>query len=129
MNGRWFATAAAVGVLGLMCGACGQGASSARAAAQAKASLVSGTAAAVMGCVKVSADNACKTMKGPGGAIYDVTNAGIDTARGKGVSLSGRDNGQTTPCGTVLTDVKFDYLGISCAAPVAQAPAESARAG
>jgi hypothetical protein len=50
--------------------------------------------------------------------MYDVSTAGIDMARGKAVSLTGRDTGETSACGTVLNDVKFDYSGISCAAPV-----------
>lgn len=125
MNGRLLVTAAAVGVLGMMCAGCGRGATQAQAEAKAQATMVSGVAATASGCVKTAADNACKTLKGAGGVLYDVSNAGIDLSRGKGVSLMGRDNGQSSDCGKVLSDVKFDYLGISCAAPVAEAPAEA----
>ena len=130
MNGRWFATAAAVGVLSMMCVACGQGATQLQAESKAKATVVAGVAANATGCVKVSAENACKTLKGPGGVLYDVSNAGIDMARGKGVSLTGRDNGETTACGKALSDVKYDYLNISCSVPeVAEAPASKTPAG
>jgi len=130
MNGRWFVTAAAVGVFSMMCAACGPGATQAQADAKAQATLTSGVAANATGCVKVSAENACQTLKGAGGVLYDVSTAGIDLSRGKGVSLMGRDNGASTPCGKVLTDVKYDYLGISCSVPtMAEAPAEKAPAG
>jgi hypothetical protein len=124
-----FMTAAAVGMLGLLCAGCGPGATQAQADAKTQATMTAGTSANATGCVQVVADSACKTLKGAGGVLYDVSNAGIDLSRGKGVSLMGRDNGETTPCGKVLTDVKYDYLGISCAAPVAQAPAAATPAG
>lgn len=116
MNGRLFAAAAAVGVLGLMCAGCGQGATSAQAEAKVQASMTAGEAANASGCVK-QVDNACMTIKGAGGVLYDVSGAGIDVARGKGVMLTGRDRGETTACGKVLSDVKFDYLSIQCMAP------------
>jgi hypothetical protein len=113
-----------------MCAACGPGATQAQADAKAQATVVSGVSANATGCVKVAADNACKTLKGAGGVMYDVSNAGIDLARGKGVNLMGRDNGEATPCGKVLSDVKYDYLNISCAVPeMAAAPTEKTPAG
>ena len=37
------------------------------------------------------------------------------------VCITERDMGQTTDCGTVLSDVSVDYLGIACAAPTEMA--------
>lgn len=125
MDGRWFAAAAAVGALSMMTAACSPGATSAQAEAKVQAAMNAGEVANASGCVKVETDKACTTLKGAGGVLYDVSSAGIDASRGKGVMLTGRDKGESSPCGKVLSDVKFDYLSIQCMAPV-QAQAQPA---
>jgi hypothetical protein len=85
-----------------------------------------GIAANAAGCPTQNVEKACLTLKGAGGVIYDISNVGVDMSRGKSLAVQGRDKGETSACGKVLSDVAVDYLNIACAAPqVAEAPADA----
>jgi uncharacterized lipoprotein len=105
---------AAVALAIAACAGCSQGSSKANAANEAQAQAVTAVGCPMTptpGCVTIAAN----------GKAYDVSDAGIDLARGVGVSLKGQDGGQVTACGPKLTDVQVEYLGLQCGAPAAPA--------
>lgn len=129
MRVRFVKAAAAASLLALSVAACGQQAGG--SAQQAKAQQVSleGKAVTASGCVRPVESTSCQVVRGPGGGYYDISGASPapDPAKGVAISLQGRDQGENTQCGRKLTDVKWSYLNIQCAALApAAAPAEKA---
>jgi hypothetical protein len=107
-------TAASIALAVVALAGCGEaGPSQAQASSQEQGETIT-----AVGCPEVGAQPSCLVMK-KGGKVYDVTEAGIDMSRGVGVSVMGTAAGEVTACGTKLTDVKVDYMGIQCAAPPA----------
>lgn len=107
-------TAASIALAVVALAGCGDtGPSQAQASGQERGETVT-----AVGCPEVGAQPSCLVMK-KGDKVYDVTDAGIDMAKGVGVSVMGSAAGEVTACGTKLTDVKVDYMGIQCALPPA----------
>lgn len=124
------AAVAAFSILALSaCGNAGTG-------SQAQVAAVAGKAINVSGCARpatnASTGATCVALRGPGGVMYDVTSAAPapDPAKGVSVAVTGMDNGQTSDCGKVLTDVKWEYLSLRCsaAAPTTVAATDGATA-
>jgi hypothetical protein len=105
-------SAAAVALAMLACAGCsGKGASSAQAAGGES----QGEFVTAVGC-PVEPKPGCMTIASQG-TSYDISAAGVDLSRGVGVSLTGRAAGEVTACGSKLTEVKVDYLSLSCGKP------------
>lgn len=75
------------------------------------------------GCVRPVETTSCLVVRGRAGGYYDISSASPapDPSKGVAVSLQGKDLGKNTECGRQLTDVKWSYLGIQCAAPTKSA--------
>lgn len=105
-------TAATIALAVVALAGCGDtGTSQAQASSQQQGQTIT-----AVGCPETGAQPTCLVMR-KGDKVYDVTEAGIDMSRGVGVSVMGTAAGEVTACGTKLTDVKVDYMGIQCAAP------------
>ncbi len=124
------AAVAAFSILALSaCGNAGTG-------SQTQVAAVAGKAINVSGCARpatnASTGATCVALRGPGGVMYDVTSAAPapDPTKGVSVAVTGMDNGQTSDCGKVLTDVKWEYLSLRCsaAAPTVVAATEEPKA-
>ncbi|MFN3515480.1 MAG: hypothetical protein ACK41C_20730 [Phenylobacterium sp.] len=103
--GRVSAVAAAIA----LCGACsGQGSGRAQAS-----SAPQGEPVTAVGCPTQAAESQCLTIAA-NGKVYDLAGANVDMSRNVGVSIRGRAAGEATECGLKLTDVKVEYLGLSC---------------
>lgn len=97
-----------------LCGACSE-----KGAGQAQASAApQGEKITAVGCPVVGPATGCLTIMANGKA-YDLAAASpaVDISRNVGVSVTGRSVGEASACGVKLTDVKIDYLGITCGAP------------
>ncbi len=95
---------------------CGNGASTANAAAEPK-----GESVTAVGCPATPRSD-CVTIAAYG-KTYDITSAGVDLSRGVGVSLSGVAAGEMTQCGVKLNEVKVSYQTLKCDPPAAPAAA------
>lgn len=99
-----------------LCGACSGESSGDRAkasaAAQAAAQAEKITA---VGCPVAAPATGCLTIMANGKA-YDLAGASpaVDMSRNVGISVTGDAAGGVTSCGVKLTNVKVDYLGLSC---------------
>ena len=116
MRVRFVKAAAAASLLALSVTACGQNATTQAEKAQPVA--LEGKAVTASGCVRPVESTSCIVVRGPGGGYYDISGASPapDPSKGVAVSLQGRDMGKNTECGRQLTDVKWSYLNIQCAA-------------
>jgi hypothetical protein len=97
-----------------MCGACsGNGGGQAQASAEPQGEQIT-----AVGCPVAGATPGCLTIMANGKA-YDLAaaNPAVDVSRNVGISVMGRAAGEVSACGIKLTNVKVDYLGISCGAP------------
>jgi hypothetical protein len=102
-------SASAVVLAIAFCGACsGQGGGQAQASAEP-----AGEEIKAVGCPTAGPTPQCLTIAA-NGKVYDLAGAGVDTTKNVGISVSGRAVGEVTPCGVKLTNVKVDYLGLSC---------------
>jgi hypothetical protein len=99
-----FGSASAIAAVIALCGACsGQGSGAAQAS-----SAPQGEPVTAVGC-----PTQCMTIAA-NGKVYDLAGANVDLSRNVGVSISGRAAGEASECGLKLTNVKVDYLGLSC---------------
>lgn len=116
MRVRFVTAAAAAGLLALGVAGCEGGAQT--KATKAQQVSLEGKSVTTSGCVRPVENTKCLVVRGPNGGYYDVSSASPapDPAKGVGVSLRGRDQGKNTECGRELTDVKWSYLNIQCAA-------------
>uniref|UniRef100_B0T074 Lipoprotein n=1 Tax=Caulobacter sp. (strain K31) TaxID=366602 RepID=B0T074_CAUSK len=123
MRVRFVKAAAAASLLALSVAACGQ--ETGNTGQQAQQVSLEGKAVTASGCVRPVESTSCMVVRGPGGGYYDIsgTTPAPDPAKGVAISLQGRDQGENTQCGRKLTDVKWSYLNIQCAALPAPAPA------
>ncbi|CAN5296458.1 hypothetical protein BH10PSE4_BH10PSE4_35800 [soil metagenome] len=126
MRVRFVKAAAAASLLALSLAACGENATSKAEKAQPVA--LQGKSITASGCVRPVESTSCIVVRGPGGGYYDISGASPapDPAKGVAVSLQGRDLGKNTECGRQLTDVKWSYLNIQCAAPAVTPAPEKA---
>lgn len=122
MRVRFVMAAAAVSVLALGVTACGN--ETGNTGQKAQHVSLEGRSVTASGCVRPVENTSCMVVRGPGGGYYDISGASPapDPAKGVGISLQGRDLGENTQCGRKLTDVKWSYLNVQCAA-AAPAPA------
>jgi len=131
MRVRFVMAAAAASLLALGVAGCEGGAQSKSAKAQQV--TLEGKSVTASGCVRPVENTKCLVVRGPNGGYYDVSSASPapDPAKGVGVSLRGRDQGKNTECGRELTDVKWSYLNVQCAAatPSASTDAEEKKDG
>ncbi|MBO9710506.1 MAG: hypothetical protein J7521_20080 [Caulobacter sp.] len=126
MRVRFVKAAAAASLLALGVSACDNGGGNTPQATQAQQVALEGKAVTASGCVRPVESTSCMVVRGPGGGYYDISGVSPapDPAKGVAISLQGRDLGKNTECGRQLTDVKWTYLNIQCAAaPAAAAPA------
>lgn len=130
MRVRFVKAAAAASLLAFSVAGCGPGASNPQAT-QAQKVALEGKAITASGCVRPVESTSCIVVRGPGGGYYDISNAAPapDPAKGVAVSLQGRDLGKNTECGRQLSDIKWSYLKIQCAAPAASAAPATEAAG
>ena len=126
MRVRFVKAAAAASLLALSVAACGQ--ETGNTGQQAQQVSLEGKSVTASGCVRPVESTSCQVVRGPGGGYYDISSASPapDPTKGVAISLQGRDQGENTPCGRKLTDVKWSYLNIQCAALPAPAPAAAA---
>jgi hypothetical protein len=109
-----FASAA---LLAFACAGC----SGQETAGQAQASAEpAGELVTAVGCPTTGPQPNCLTIMANGMA-YDLTDAGVDTTRGVGISVTGRAAGEAGACGIKLAEVKVSYLGLKCGPPPAPA--------
>lgn len=94
--------------------------------AQAQQVVLEGKSVTATGCVRPVETTSCLVVRGRAGGYYDISSASPapDPAKGVAISLQGKDLGKNTECGRQLTDVRWSYLGIQCAAPEASASAD-----
>ncbi len=124
----WFVGAAAsAGLLAFGLAGCSEGGAKTKVA-QAQQVVVEAKSVTATGCVRPVATTSCIVVRGRAGGYYDISTASPapDPAKGVAISLQGKDAGKNTECGRQLTDVRWSYLGIQCAAPAASASAEKA---
>jgi hypothetical protein len=123
MRVRFVKAAAAASLLALSVAACGQ--ETGNTGQKAQQVSLEGKSVTASGCVRPVESTSCQVVRGPGGGYYDISSASPapDPTKGVAISLQGRDQGENTPCGRKLTDVKWSYLNIQCAALPAPAPA------
>jgi len=123
MRVRFVKAAAAASLLALSVAACGQ--ETGNTGQQAQQVSLQGKSVTASGCVRPVESTSCQVVRGPGGGYYDISSASPapDPTKGVAISLQGRDQGENTQCGRKLTDVKWSYLNIQCAALPAPAPA------
>jgi hypothetical protein len=124
MRVRFVKAAAAASLLALSVAACGNETGN-TGQTQAQQVSLEGKAVTASGCVRPVESTSCMVVRGPGGGYYDISGASPapDPAKGVAISLQGRDQGENTQCGRKLTDVKWSYLNIQCAALPAPAAA------
>ena len=129
MRVRFVMAAAAVSVLALGVTACNETGSSGQT--QAQQVSLEGKSVTASGCVRPVENTSCMVVRGPGGGYYDISGASPapDPAKGVGISLQGRDQGENTQCGRKLTDVKWSYLNVQCAAAAPAAAPATEKAG
>ena len=104
-------SAAAVVLMIAACGGCsGPGSGQAEAAAQPQGQVVMAS-----GCPVAGPTPGCLTIARNGKA-YDLAGAtpAIDLSKNVNLNVSGRATGETSACGVKLTDVKVEYLGLTC---------------
>ena len=116
MRVRFVKAAAAASLLALSVAACGQ--ETGNTGQQAQQVSLEGKSVTASGCVRPVESTSCQVVRGPGGGYYDISGAtpAPDPTKGVAISLQGRDQGENTQCGRKLTDVKWSYLNIQCAA-------------
>ena len=122
----WFVGAAAAASL-LAFGVAGCSDNGAKTkVAQAQQVVLEGKSVTATGCVRPVETTSCLVVRGRAGGYYDISSASPapDPAKGVAISLQGKDLGKNTECGRQLTDVRWSYLGIQCAAPEASASAD-----
>lgn len=96
-----------------LCGAC-----SGKGGGQAQASSApAGEKITAVGCPVAGPTAGCLTIMANGKA-YDLASANpaVDMSKNVGISVTGHAAGAVSSCGIKLTDVKVDYLGLSCGA-------------
>lgn len=127
MRVRFVMAAAAVSVLAFGLTACGNETGN-TGQSQAQQVSLEGKAVTASGCVRPVENTSCMVVRGPGGGYYDLSGAAPapDPTKGVAISLQGRDQGENTQCGRKLTDVKWSYLNIQCAALTPAAAPEKA---
>lgn len=107
---------------GLLLAGCGDGGVSKASASNVADTVVKVTA---VGCPVPGDQPGCLTINARG-VDYDISAAGVDISRGVGISLTGAASGKTNACGAQLSNVKFDYLSLACAAPETSTAAPAA---
>lgn len=108
-------SAAAVALMTVALASCGSGETAGQAQASAEPA---GELVTAVGCPTTGPQPDCLTIVA-NGKSYDLTSAGVDTARGVGVSVTGRAAGEAGACGIKLTETKVNYLGLRCGPPAA----------
>ena len=106
---------AAVALAFASCGAC-NGPGSGQAAASPP--TPQGELLMAAGCPVAGPTAGCLTIASKGQA-YDLAgaNPAIDLTRNVNLNVSGLATGAKTACGIKLTNIKVDYLGLSCGPP------------
>ncbi|WP_419319954.1 hypothetical protein ACN2C7_03805 [Caulobacter sp. ErkDOM-E] len=127
MRVRFVRAAAAASLLAFGLAGCGDGGAKTKVA-QAQQVILEAKSVTASGCVRPVETTSCLVVRGRAGGYYDISSASPapDPSKGVAISLQGKDLGKNTECGRQLTDVKWSYLGIQCAAPSTSASTEKA---